>query len=137
IGDGYRSLLLSDVASTYTSLKPTGTLGNVRDLRMWSYMIDPLAPQLPQDKTRGKWGTFQYLDWNINNRLSLGFFQSIIWANRTEDGGLRGFEPNYLNPIIFLRPIESSDPGSPDKMHLGLNAKYKVLNNVAVYGQFL
>src|SRR5690606_30976799 len=28
-------------------------------------------------------------------------------------------------------------PGSPDKMHLGLNAKYKVLNNVAVYGQFL
>jgi len=137
IGDGYRSLLLSDVASNYTSLKLTGTLGNVRYLSMWSYMIDPLAPKLLQDKTRGKWGTFQYLDWNVNNRLSLGFFQSIIWANRTEDGGLRGFEPNYLNPIIFLRPIESSDPGSPDKMHLGLNAKYKVLNNVAVYGQFL
>jgi len=136
IGDGYRSMLLSDVASNYTSLKLTGKLGNVHYMSMWSYMIDPLAPELVQDKTRGKWGTFQYLDWNVNNRLSLGFFQSIIWANRTEDG-TRGFEPAYLNPIIFLRSIESSDPGSPDKMHLGLNAKYKVLNNLAVYGQFL
>jgi len=137
IGDGYRSMLLSDAASNYTSLKLTGTLGNVKYMTMWSYLIDPLAPELLQDKTRGKWGTFQYLDWNVNNRLSLGFFQSIIWANRTEEDGLRGFEFAYLNPIIFLRSIESSDPGSPDKMHLGLNAKYKVLNNVTVYGQFL
>jgi len=137
IGDGYRSMLLSDVPSNYTSVKLAGKRGSVQYLSMWSFMIDPLAPKLLRDKTRGKWGTFQYLDWNVNNRLSLGFFQSIIWANRTENDGVRGFEPNYLNPIIFLRPIESSDPSSPDKMHLGLNAKYKVLNNLAVYGQFL
>src|SRR5690554_6077311 len=95
IGDGYRSMLLSDNASNYTSLKLTGKLGNVQYMSMWSYMIDPLAPELLKDKTRGKWGTFQYLDWNVNNRLSLGFFQSIIWANRTENDGLRGFEPAY------------------------------------------
>jgi len=137
IGDGYRSMLLSDVSSNYTSLKLTGKLGNVQYMSMWSYMIDPLAPQLLQDKTRGKWGAFQYLDWNVSNRFSLGFFQSIIWANRTEADGHRGFELSYLNPIIFLRPIESSDPGSPDKMHLGLNTKYKILDNVTAYGQFL
>ncbi|HLT41958.1 MAG TPA: hypothetical protein VKZ95_04570 [Sphingobacteriaceae bacterium] len=136
IGDGYRSMLLSDVASNYTSLKLTGRLGNVHYMSMWSYLVDPLAPQLVQDQTRGKWGAFQYLDWNVNNRLSIGFFQSVIWANRTESGR-RGFELGYLNPIVFLRPIESSDPGSPDKMHLGLNSKYKVFDNLAVYGQFL
>lgn len=137
IGDGYRSMLLSDVASNYTSLKLTGNLGNVQYMTMWAYMIDPLAPQLLQDKTRGKWGAFQYLDWNVTNRFSLGFFQSIIWGNRTEVDGHRGFELAYLNPIIFLRPIESSDPGSPDKMHLGLNTKYKLLENLTAYGQFL
>src|SRR5690554_3788706 len=136
IGDGYRSMLLSDISSNYTSLKLTGKLGNVHYMSMWSYLLDPLAPQLIQDRTRGKWGAFQYLDWNVNNRLSIGLFQSVIWANRTE-AGLRGFEPAYLNPIVFLRPIESSDPGSPDKMHLGLNSKYKVFDNLAVYGQFL
>lgn len=137
IGDGYRSMLLSDVSSNYTSLKLTGKLGNVQYMSMWSYMIDPMAPELLQDKTRGKFGAFQYLDWNVTDRLSLGFFQSIIWANRTEADGQRGFELSYLNPIIFLRPIESSDPGSPDKMHLGLNTKYKILDNVTAYGQFL
>lgn len=137
VGDGYRSLLLSDVSSNYTALKLTGKLGNVQYMSMWAYMVDPLAPELKADRTRAKWGAFQYLDWNISNRVSLGFFQSIIWADRTEQDGHRGFELSYLNPIIFLRPIESSDPGSPDKMHLGLNAKYKVLDNMALYGQFL
>jgi len=137
IGDGYRSLLLSDVSSNYTALKLTGRLGNVQYMSMWAYMVDPLAPELKANRTRAKWGAFQYLDWNISNRFSLGLFQSIIWADRTEEDGHRGFELSYLNPIIFLRPIESSDPGSPDKMHLGLNAKYKVIDNMAIYGQFL
>src|SRR5699024_5388925 len=66
IGDGYRSMLLSDVSSNYTSLKLTGKLGNVQYMSMWSYLVDPLAPQLIQNKTRGKWGAFQYLDWNVN-----------------------------------------------------------------------
>lgn len=136
IGDGYRSMLLSDVSANYTSLKLTGKLGNVQYMSMWSHMLDPRSPELVANKTRGKWGAFQYLDWNATSRLSVGFFQSIIWANRTEEGR-RGFEPSYLNPIVFLRPIESSDPTSPDKMHLGINTKYKILNNVSLYGQFL
>lgn len=137
IGDGYRSMLLSDFSNNYTSLKLTGNLGNVQYMTMWSYMIDPLAPKLPGDESnRAKWGAFQYLDWNVNNRLTLGFFQSIMWANKTEEG-VRGFDPSYLNPIIFLRPIESSTPSSPDKVHLGLNIKYKLSDGVAAYGQFL
>ena len=136
IGDGYRSMLLSDVSANYTSLKLTGQLGNVQYMSMWSHMLDPRATELVANKTRGKWGAFQYLDWNATSRLSLGFFQSIIWENRSEDGR-RGFNPAYLNPIVFLRPIESSDPTSPDKMHLGINTKYKILNNVSLYGQFL
>ena len=137
IGDGYRSMLLSDFSNNYTSLKLTGKVGNVQYMSMWAYMIDPLAPKLPGDASnRSKWGAFQYLDWNVNNRLSLGFFQSILWANKTEEG-TRGFDPSYLNPIIFLRPIESSTPDSPDKNHLGLNAKYKLSKKVSAYGQFL
>lgn len=137
IGDGYRSMLLSDFSNNYTSLKLTGNLGNVQYMTMWAYLIDPLAPKLPgDDRNRAKWGAFQYLDWNVNNRLSLGFFQSILWANKTEEG-VRGFDPSYLNPIIFLRPIESSTPSSPDKTHLGLNVKYKLSDGVTAYGQFL
>lgn len=140
IGDGYRSMLLSDVSSNYTSLKFTGQIGNVQYLSLWAYMLDPVHPRSTDTLVRAgdnwKWGAFQYLDWNITNRASVGLFQSIVWGNRNAMGR-RGFDFNYLNPIIVMRPVELTNTSSPDKMHLGLNAKYKVLHNVTAYGQFM
>jgi len=142
IGDGYRSLLLSDFSSNYTHLKFTGTIGNVHYTSIWAYMTDPKNPRIDSLDSGGrfgdgiKWGAFQYLDYNATNRLSVGFFQAVTWANRNQ-AGYRGFDFNYANPAIFLRPVESNNSTSPDKMFLGLNAKYKVLRNVTAYGQFL
>jgi len=140
IGDGYRSVLLSDISSNYTALKLTGKLGNVEYLSMWTYMLDPMHPRSLDSVQRAgdnwKWGAFQYLDWNVNNRFSVGFFQSVVWGSRNA-AGRRGFDFNYFNPIIFMRPVELTNTSSPDKMHLGLNTKYKAFRNLTVYGQFL
>jgi len=142
IGDGYRSLLLSDFSSNYAHLKFTGKIGNVQYTSIWAYMNDPRNPRVDSLNSGGrfgdgsKWGAFQYLDYNATNRLSIGFFQAVVWANRNE-AGHRGFDFNYVNPIIFLRPVESNNSTSPDKMFLGLNAKYKIWNNITAYGQFL
>lgn len=142
IGDGYRSVLLSDFSSNYTHLKLSGKIGNVQYTSIWAYMLDPRNPRRDSIHDSGrfgdgiKWGAFQYLDYNATNRLSIGFFQSVIWANKTQ-AGHRGFDFNYLNPVIFLRPVESNNTTSPDKMFLGLNAKYKILENLSGYGQFL
>ncbi|WP_345952066.1 gliding motility protein RemB [Mucilaginibacter sp. PAMB04274] len=136
IGDGYRSMLLSDFSSPYTFLKLTGNLGNVSYMAMWSYMQDPRAPKVGMDiGNRKKWGVFHYLDWNVTKRLSLGFFDSVIWAVTDDNGNRRGFDFTYGNPIIFLRPVEA-DNGSPDNAMIGFNGKYKISDQVAVYGQF-
>ncbi|MCA5006489.1 gliding motility protein RemB [Sphingobacterium bovistauri] len=142
IGDGYRSLLLSDFSSNYTQLKFTGEIGNVQYTSVWAYMNDPVNPRLDSLNSGGrfgdgiKYGAFQYIDYNATNRLSVGFFQAVVWANRNQ-AGHRGFDFNYLNPGILFRPVENNNRTSPDKMFLGLNAKYKVLNNITAYGQFL
>jgi len=142
IGDGYRSLLLSDFSSNYTHLKFTGQIGNVQYTSIWAYMNDPMNPRLDSLDSGGrfgdgiKYGAFQYIDYNATNRLSIGFFQSVVWANRNQ-AGYRGFDFNYLNPGVLLRPVENNNRTSPDKMFLGLNAKYKVLRNITAYGQFL
>lgn len=142
IGDGYRSLLLSDFSSNYAHLKFTGTIGNVHYTSIWAYMNDPMNPRVLAVNPGGrfgdgiKYGAFQYIDYNATNRLSVGLFQSVVWANRNQ-GGDRGFDLNYSIPGLFIRPVENNNRTSPDKMHLGLNAKYKVLNNVTAYGQFL
>lgn len=136
IGDGYRSMLLSDYSSPNSFLKLTGNLGNVSYMVMWSYMQDPRAPQLSYEVgNRKKWGVFHYLDWNVTNRLSLGFFDSVIWADSDDQGHKRGFDFTYGNPIIFLRPLEASN-GSPDNAMIGFNGKYKISDQVTAYGQF-
>lgn len=142
IGDGYRSLLLSDFSSNYTHLKITGTIGNVHYTSIWAYMNDPVNPRADSTNSIGrfgdgiKYGAFQYLDYNATNRLSVGFFQAVVWSNSNQ-AGYRGLDFNYFIPGAFIRPIENNNRTSPDKMFLGMNAKYKVLNNLTAYGQFL
>ncbi len=139
IGDGYRSMLLSDYASPYPFLKLTATLGNVRYMAMWAYMDDPRAAAIPnstyQDGDRRKWAAFHYLDWTVSNRVSLGFFDSVIWADVNDNGHKRGFDFSYINPVIFLRPEEAAN-GSPDNALLGFTGKYKITDGITAYGQF-
>ncbi|HTI59659.1 gliding motility protein RemB [Mucilaginibacter sp.] len=137
IGDGYRSMLLSDVAAPYPFLKLTGKLGNVQYMAMWAYMDDPLAPKFNSfGDDRRKWGVFHYLDWNVSNRFSVGFFDAVIWAAADDQGHPRGFDFQYVNPIIFLRPVEAQS-GSGDNALIAMTSKYKISNGITVYGQFL
>lgn len=135
IGDGYRSMLLSDFSAPYPFLKLTANLGHVKYMNMWTYMDDPSAPKFDTyGNERRKWGLFQYLDWSITNRWSLGFFESVIWADADDAGHRRGFDFKYINPVIFLRDVEAAS-GSPDNALLGFTAKYKLTDHLAIYGQ--
>jgi len=139
IGDGYRSMLLSDNAANYSFLRLRASLGNVQYQTIFAYMMDPGAPRLTEDRrlgSRAKWNAMHYLDWNITNRFSAGFFQAVTWSD-AEVEGKRGFDLNYAHPFVFLRPLESAHIQSPDKMRLGINLKYEVLSNTTLYGQFM
>lgn len=139
IGDGYRSMLLSDVAGNYSFVRIRATLGNVQYQTIFSYMLDNGAERLTADRrlgARGKWNAMHYIDWNVNKRLSIGFFQAVTWAD-AEPEGKRGFDFNYIHPFVFLRPIEGSNADSPDKLRVGLNTKYELHKDLTIYGQFM
>ncbi len=137
IGDGYRSMLLSDFATNYPLFKVTANIGNVQYSAIWASMQDPKARKLSYDTgNRKKGGVFHYLDWNVNNRLSIGFFDAIIWADKDDLGNSRGFDPTYINPFIFLRPLERNN-GSPDNAMVGFTSKYKLTKGATIYGQFI
>jgi hypothetical protein len=136
IGDGYRSMLLSDNASPYPFFKITFNMGDVKYMAMFTRFEDPNGPKLPNDPGNFvKWGYFHYIDWNISNRVSIGFFDSIVSAGADSAGHKRGFDASYASPFIFLRPIEESH-GSPDKADLGFTGKWKFADKAIVYGQF-
>ena len=79
-----------------------------------------------------KYFAIQYLSWNITKRLNISFFEMVTWKSVPT----RNFDFNYINPIVFLRPVEFQN-GSLDKMMLGLTGKFKLTNSISLYGQFV
>ena len=138
IGDGYRSLLLSDYAANYPLLRLTANLGKVQYMFMVADLEDTKLPQYDTfGNNRRKTAVFHYVDWNVTNRLSLGFFDALIAAEANDDGTeLHGFDVNYINPLPFVSAIGPSTPYK-DNILNGFTAKYKILDKTAVYAQLL
>lgn len=129
-GDGYRSFLLSDNASSYPFLRIESTFWNVKYTNLYSWHSD-----ITTGNNRNKFSASHHLSWNITEDINLGLFETVIWAG--EDSLIdRGFDVNYINPIIFYRPVEYAQ-GSNDNSLLGLNLKGKIKKNHILYGQLL
>jgi len=129
-------MLLSDVPFNYPFFKIVANIGRIQYTTMWAQFIDMRYPKASYDNGyRKKWGVFNYLDWNVSTKVSVGLFGGVIWQD-SDSLGKRGFDMSYINPIIFLRPVEFS-VGSSDNAIMGLNVKYALSRNSAFYGQFL
>jgi hypothetical protein len=136
IGDGYRSLLLSDFAANYPLFRLTANLGKVQYMIMWAYLQDAAAFQFDAFfNNRRKWAAFHYLDWNISNRLSLGFFNGLITMEANDHGQFHGFDLNYINPFLYSTSLGPSS--EPDNGLAGFTGKYKIFDKTAIYGQLL
>ncbi|KRO67428.1 MAG: gliding motility protein RemB [Cryomorphaceae bacterium BACL21 MAG-121220-bin10] len=133
IGDGYRSLLLSDNASPYPYLQLNTTVWKLKYTNTWMSLRD-VRPEVTQDGSfRTKYMANHYLSYNVSKRLNLGFFETVIWENDND----RGFDLNYLNPIVFYRAIEFSTGSRGGNALLGLTYKYKWSDRLNIYGQLL
>ena len=129
IGNGYRSMFLSDFASSYPFLKI--------NTRIWKLNYENIFAQLEPLNFGGipktnqhKYMVMHHLSINLAKSVNLGLFESIILARDNH------FDFEYLNPIIFLRQAEGN-VGSPDKAHVGIDLKANVAKKFQFYSQFL
>lgn len=133
IGDGYRSLFVSDVASPYPYFKLNTSFWKIKYTNTWMWLRD-VRPEVTEDGAfLTKYIANHYLSWNVSKKLNIGFFESVIWKNDNN----RGFDFNYINPIIFYRAIEFSTGSRSGNAIVGLSSKYKWSDQVNFYGQFI
>lgn len=133
IGDGYRSLFQSDVASPSPFLKLNTKFWKIKYTNTWMWLKD-VRPEVTEDGAfLTKYMANHYLSWNVSKRLNIGLFESVIWTNSND----RGFDINYLNPLIFYRAIEFETGQGAGNAIVGASAKYKWNNNVNLYSQFI
>ena len=137
IGDGYRSLLLSDNAFNYPFAKITTQFWRLQYTNLFlAWQNIGNASNSGVGGYKQKFGTIHHLSYNVMQGLNIGLFEGIVWQGGDTTGMRRGFDPNYLNPIIFYRPVEFSR-GSPDNVLIGLNIKAKLFKKYMFYGQIL
>ena len=133
IGDGYRSLLEGDGTSPYPYLKLNTKFWKIKYTNTFMSLKD-VRPDATIDKTyTTKYMANHYLSWNMSNRINIGFFESVIWA----DTNNRGFDASFMNPLIFYRSVEFASSSKSGNALLGLTFKYKYNNSLNLYGQFL
>ena len=134
IGDGYRSLLLSDNAYSYPFLRINMTFWKFKYTVLYAVMQDLQTPHDPNVGYDKKYSTTHYLDINIGkkNKLSVGIFETVMFKQSAS----RGYELSYLNPMLFLRPVENS-LDSPDNVLLGLNTRWKINRHNTIYSQIM
>ena len=136
IGNGYRSLLLSENAGNYNYGRLAVDIWRIKYAVIYAHMKDVNNTDSRQyGNFRDKFTTTHFLDWNLTKWLNIGIFESVVW--KASDTLLtRGFDVHYLNPVIFFRPVEFST-GSSDNSIMGLNFSVKPTDGWQIYGQFV
>lgn len=129
IGDGMRSLFLSDFNAGATFLR--------LNTKVWKLNYQNLYLELRPQYSRGpdtrlarKYATMHHLSVNAFNWLNVGIFEAVVFNRKDR------FEFGYMNPIILYRQTERM-MGSPDNVLIGLNFKAIALKHLQFYGQFI
>ncbi len=129
IGNGYRSLFLSDWGNSYLFAKI--------NTKVWKFNYQNIFMELmPQFTKTGdtlldrKYAAMHHLSMNVTKWLNIGLFEGIIFGRKNR------FDFQYLNPVIFYRHIEGTI-GSPDNAVAGLDFKANIAHRLQFYGQFL
>ncbi len=135
IGDGYRSLLHSDFANSMPYFKMNTSFwkfeySNIFTTNQQTYNVEGNSNFYSR-----KYTASHFLDFNVTDWLSIGLFETVIWQHK-ENNYTRGFDVNYVNPVIFYRPVEFS-LGSSDNVMIGANLKIKLFKKGVFYSQLL
>jgi hypothetical protein len=137
IGNGYRSMVLSDFSSNYLFLKINTNIWKLNYQNIFGQMV---SDNLKFDSFYPvKYFASHHLSLNITKNLNVGLFESIVFSRRdtnniNSSNGTYDFR--YLNPLIFYRSIEQQ-AGSPDNANVGLDFKWNFAKHFSLYGQLL
>lgn len=134
-GEGHRSLFLSDEAYSYPYLKMTTSVWRIKYVNLFAMMNDIRGARGIASDFQRKYTSMHYLSWNATDRFNVAVFEAVMWSAGDENYP-RGFDLNYLNPVLFYRPTEFRI-GSPDNALLGFAANLKVGKHVLLYSQVM
>jgi hypothetical protein len=134
IGNGYRSLLLSDFSHNYLFLKVNWQAWRLHYQNLFAELQATSAAANPGDKyLPRKYMAAHYLSFRITDNMSFGFYEATVFRRRQP---VENFELQYLNPVILYRTVEHL-LDSEDNVLIGLDYKWNFLRHFRLYAQLM
>lgn len=141
IGNGYRSLLLSDNSTPYPYIKLNtnfwkGKIDYTVNYTFLQNLVRYHEFTTTESTYQRKAGTFHYLSFTPHPKVQIGFFEGIIWK-RADSLGSKPFDYNFVNPVIFVNTaiFGLSDPRR--NSIIGLNIAAQPFRNFEIYTQLM
>ena len=141
LGDGHRSLLLSDNAFNYPYASYILRFGKENQFH-YRYSIalmqnlDRLpAGDTPESIFKRKYMSYSYLSYKPIAMLELGFYESVIWKDYDNTTGTEPFNFNALNPVPLVNTAIYGFSNSKANPRVGMNVAWQPVEKLRVYGQ--
>jgi hypothetical protein len=129
IGNGYRSLFLSDFGSSALFFRINTRIWKFNYQNLFMELVS--GNRLPADNLfPKKYAAMHHLDMALTRWLNIGLFEGVIFGRKNR------FDFGYLNPVIFYRSVEQQS-GSFDNSLVGVDLKANVAKRFQFYSQFL
>ncbi len=140
IGNGYRSLLLSDNSFNYPYARITQQWfkGKVQYTNIYAVLmnmvsaskfVNPNTERLFQKKA----ASFQYLSINLTRFLNVGLFQGMIWQ-AGDAKNRQHMDWHYFNPVIYTN-LAAYGLNNKNNIITGIDLKLKLSNTINIYAQ--
>lgn len=134
LGDGYRSLLLSDVPFYYPYLRVTTTFKRFQYVNLWTAFQEVKPYDTRTLVYQRKHGSFTFLSYLLSKKIELGLFEAILFQS-TDSNSNNILPIDVANPVIGIRTLQYGYRYKHNAL-LGLTAKVSLFKHVSVYGQF-
>lgn len=139
IGNGERSLILSDFAPGYLFLKAETNIWkfnytNIFGLQTADVVLRGNQLSGTQHQYPRKFMALHHLSYNITNNINVGIFEAIVSGDSAV--AQNPIDPVYFNPIIFYRALEQQD-GSSGNALVGMDFRALFLKRFSLYGQLV
>ncbi|MFQ3213348.1 MAG: hypothetical protein ACJAT1_000734 [Marivirga sp.] len=139
IGNGYRSLMLSDFSPAYLHLKAETKIWKFNYMNIFGLQTADLFTsgntltgarrQYPR-----KFMAMHHLSYNITKNINVGLFEAVMLGDSAS--AKNPIDINYLNPIIFYRSLEQQD-GSAGNALVGADFRAIFLKSFSIYSQIV
>ncbi len=139
IGNGFRSLMLSDFSPAYLHLKAETKIWKLNYMNIFGVQTADLITsgnsllgirrQYPR-----KFMALHHLSYNITKNINIGIFEAVMLGDSSRASN--PVDITYLNPVIFYRSLEQQDGSSGNAM-VGADFRALFLKRFSLYGQIV